>query len=113
DLRMVYKKVKLMTMFKVNDWGPFDYYRDFNQTFPLQFTVDLSTAVSMQKFMNMPDTRAGIRWTWRSMDEFSPRYCPTFIIDAAGMSECDPSAPGFDDGQEWEFRTYIHFNIGN
>ncbi|MCP3932020.1 MAG: glycosidase, partial [Bacteroidetes bacterium] len=32
DLRMIYKNVKLTSMLKVNDWGPFDYHRDFNLT---------------------------------------------------------------------------------
>lgn len=112
DIRLIYNKLKVSTMFKVNDWGPFDYHRDFNLTFPLQLTADLSTNLGSPTWLDMPDTRAGIRATWRSLDQFSPRYCPTTSLDAAGDRVCDPLAPGFDDGQEWEIRTYIHFNIG-
>lgn len=112
DLRLIYKKVKVTSMVKVDDWGPFDYQRDFNQTFPLQLTFDLSTTIGKPKWFNLPNTRAGIRYTWRSLDQFSPRYCPTRNIDATGVSVCDPTAPGFDNGQEWEFRTYVHFSIG-
>ena len=112
DIRMIYKKLKVSTMFKVNDWGPFDYHRDFNLTFPLQLTLDLSTTLGKPQWIDMPDTRAGIRGTWRSLNQYSPRYCPTTSPDAAGVPVCDPEAPGFDNGQEWEIRTYIHFNIG-
>ena len=114
DLRLIYKKVKITSMVKVNDWGPFDYHRDFNQTFPLQLTLDLSTSLGKpQWFNNMPDTRVGIMGMWRSLDRFSNRYCPTTTIDADGVPVCDPDAPGFDNGREWEIRTYLRFNIGN
>ncbi|MEZ5039764.1 MAG: glycoside hydrolase family 2 TIM barrel-domain containing protein [Saprospiraceae bacterium] len=112
DLRMIYQKLKLSAMVKVNDWGPYDYHRDFNLTFPLQLTLDLSTSVGNPKWIDLPDTRAGIRGTWRSLDQYSPRYCPTTTLNVVGEAICDPLAPGFDNGQEWEIRTYLHFNIG-
>lgn len=112
DLRLIYKKVKVTSMVKVNDWGPYDYHRDFNLTFPLQLALDLSTTVGKPQWFNLPDTRAGILGTWRSLDRYSPRYCPTRNFDASGGLVCDPEAPGFDNGQEWEIRTYVHFNIG-
>lgn len=112
DIRAIIKQIKVHGMVQVNDWGPFDYHRDFNLTFPLQLTLDLSTNIGKPTWLNMPNTRAGIRAAWRSLDQFSPRYCPTFDLDAAGLPVCDPEAPGFDNGQEWEFRTYVHFNIG-
>lgn len=112
DVRMIYKQVKAQAMVKVNDWGPYDYHRDFNLTFPLQLTLDLSTSVGKPKWFDLPDTRAGLRATWRSLNQYSPRYCPTQSLDANGVLICDPEAPGFDNGQEWEIRTYVHFNIG-
>ncbi len=33
-------------------------------------------------------------------------------MDANGDYVCDPTAPGYPNGNEWEIRTYIHFNIG-
>ncbi len=112
DLRMVYKKMKLTSMVKVDDWGPFDYHRDFNLTYPLQLMADLSTSVGKPGWFDLPGTRLGIRYTWRSLDQYSPRYCPTHSIDATGASVCDPTAVGFDNGQEWEIRTYFQINIG-
>lgn len=112
DIRTIYKKVKLTTSVKINDWGPFDYHRDFNLTYPLQLMADISTSISKPSWFNLPRTKIGARMTWRSLDQNSPRYCPTSTIDGAGATVCDPTAIGFGDGSEWEFRTYLHFNIG-
>ncbi|MGE5350432.1 MAG: glycosidase, partial [Actinomycetota bacterium] len=112
DLRMVYKTTKLTTMVKVNDWGPYDYHRDFNLTYPLQMNIDLSTAVSKPKWFELPDTRIGLRFTRRSLDQYSPRYCPARTLDVNGEYTCDPTVPGYPNGCEWEIRTYLHFNIG-
>lgn len=111
DIRMIYKKLKFTGMAKVNDWGPFDYHRDFNLTFPLQLMADISTSLGKPEWFMLPSTRAGVQVIWRSLDRYSPRYCPTTTIDAAGQIVCDPTAPGLDNGQEWEIRTYVHFNI--
>jgi hypothetical protein len=108
-------QVKLTSIVKVNDWGPYDYHRDFNLTFPLQIMADLSTTVGRQTWFDFPQTRLGIRYTWRSLDQYSNRYCPTKTVDPNslfGDLVCDPEVPGFSDGNEWEIRTYLHFSIG-
>jgi hypothetical protein len=111
DLRLIYKSLKLAGEYKVNDWGPFDYHRDFNLTFPQQFSLDLSTALGTPGWLDLPNTQIGIMGIFRTLDEFSPRYCPTRTLDAAGDFVCDPTAVGFDNGHEWEIRTYLHINI--
>ncbi|HMQ60175.1 MAG TPA: glycoside hydrolase family 2 TIM barrel-domain containing protein [Flavilitoribacter sp.] len=113
DLRMVYKKVKLTAMAKVNDWGPYDYHRDFNLTFPLQLVGDISTNLGRPSWFNLPGSRLGVRYTWRSLDQYSPRYCPATMLDVNGNSVCDPLAVGFGNGREWELQTYFQVNIGN
>jgi hypothetical protein len=112
DLRVVYDKVKLTAMVKVDDWGPYDYHRDFNLTYPLQLMADLSTTVGNPQWFDLPQTRLGIRYTWRSLDQYSPRYCPTMLLNDIGVLECEPTAPGFSNGSEWEIRTYLHFSLG-
>jgi hypothetical protein len=112
DLIMIYKKVKFMGLVKVNDWGPYDYYRDFNLTYPLQLMADLSTTAGKPKWFQLPETRFGIRFTWRSLDQYSPRYAPTYIMDPTGHMVPDPTALGFPNGNEMEIRTYLNFNIG-
>lgn len=113
DLRVIYKKTKLTTMVKVNDWGPYDYHRDFNLTFPLQLMADISTSLAKPSWFELPNSRLGVRYTWRSLNRYSPRYAPTTKIDASGQVVPDPTAPGFGNGQEWEIQTYLQINIGN
>jgi hypothetical protein len=112
DIRFVMKQVKIITQVKVNDWGPYDYHRDFNLTYPLQLVLDLSTNLGMPEWFDLPQTRLGVLATWRSLDQYSPRYCPTKSYNVSGELVCDPTVPGFSDGSEWEIRTYLHFNLG-
>lgn len=113
DLRMIYRNLKLSSFVKINDWGPYDYHRDYNLTFPLQLMADLSIGVEKPDWFILPGTRIGIRGTWRSLDQYSPRYNPTQILDPAGNWVPDPTAIGFPNGSEWEIRTYLHINIIN
>ncbi|MGM0744654.1 MAG: glycosidase, partial [Bacteroidota bacterium] len=113
DLRMIYKQFKISSHVKVNDWGPYDYHRDFNLTFPLQLMADFSTDLGRPDWFDLPSTRIGVRGTWRSLDDFSPRYAPTYMMDPSGELVPDPTASGFDNGSEWEFRTYIQINLTN
>ena len=110
DIRLLYKKVKLVHSFKIDDWGPFDYHRDFNLTYPVQLMLDISTSVGKPGWFILPDTRMGIRGTWRSLDQFSPRYSPNEALEFANAPIISPV--GFENGNEWEIRTYVHINIG-
>ena len=112
DIRMIYKKIKLTYQAKFNDWGPFDYHRDFNLTYPVQLMLDLSTTLGKPDWFILPNTRVGVRGTWRSLDEFSPRYSPNTIAPNSFPQVPILSPVGFDNGTEWEIRTYIHINIG-
>jgi beta-galactosidase len=106
DLRLVRGQIKLAASAKFNDWGPFDYHRDFNLTFPEQYMADVSYVLGIPNWTDAPATRFGVRGTWRSLDRFSPRYCPAETADALGTLTCDPMAPGAR-GSEWEVRTYL------
>lgn len=113
DIRTIYKKMKLITIAKFDDWGPFDYHRDFNQTFPLQLICDWSIQVTNPDWFMMPGTKLGIRTTYRTLNKYSNRYAPTTKINSLGEFVPDPDAIGFPDGNEWEIRTYIQININN
>lgn len=110
DVRVIYKKMKLVSTVKINDWGPYDYHRDFNLTYPVQLMLDLSTSVGKRNWFILPNTKIGIRGTWRSMDEYSPRYLPNEALPFADSPIISPV--GFGNGNEWEIRTYVHINIG-
>jgi hypothetical protein len=112
DVRTIYKKIRLVAIGKFNDWGPFDYHRDFNLTFPMQWIADLSTEIGKPDWFILPSTKIGIRGTYRTLDQYSNRYAPIKTIDPSGNWVPDPTAIGFPDGNEWEIRTYIQINLG-
>ena len=107
------KKMKLITTAKIDDWGPFDYHRDFNQTFPLQLIGDWSMEIGKPDWFLLPGTKVGLRGTYRTLDKYSNRYSPTMSLNNLGVFVPDPNAIGFPNGNEWEFRTYVQININN
>ncbi len=109
DVRALHKSFKLQGHIKMNDWGPFDYHRDFNLTYPVQTMLDLSMNLGNPDWFALPGTSLGIRGIWRSLNEFSPRYAP---LAADAFQEPPISPVGFPNGSEWEIRTYLHVNIG-
>jgi hypothetical protein len=82
----------------INDWGPYDYHRDFNLTFPLQLAGDLSYTLGAPRWWyTNPQTSLGVRGIYRTLDIYSNRYNP------------DPGSTA--NGDEWEFRVYLTFAI--
>ena len=106
DLRMASGPVVLGAAAKFNDWGPYDYHQDFNLTYPVQLIGDISYGTP--RWFGLPTTNVGIMATWRSLDKYSPRYCPGYIYDIDNNLVCDPAAAG-GNGNEWEIRTYLNF----
>jgi hypothetical protein len=92
--RLTHGPVAVEAGAKLNDWGPYDYHRDFNLTYPVQVMGDVSYSLGSPRWFGHAQTRFGFRGTWRSLDEHSPRY--------------DADAADGDEGSEWEFRTYVH-----
>lgn len=111
DAKMIYKKLRLNAMVKFNDWGPYDYHRDFNLTFPFQCMLDFSTSLAKPKWLGPVSTRVGIRGTFRTLDQYSPRYVAGYIPDGSGGFEPSTDIVGAGRGNEWEIRTYISFSI--
>lgn len=112
DVRLIYKNMKLNTFLKFNDWGPFDYHRDFNQTYPLQAMVDLSTTLGKPDWFDLPNTRLGIRGAYRTLDKYSPRYS-LVTVDPSSGEVIPRQGVSLDTGIEWEIRTYIQIDIRN
>jgi hypothetical protein len=106
DVRLVRGQLRLMGGIKVNDFGPFDYHRDFNLTFPRQAMVDVGWALRRPQWFDVPETRLGMRGTWRSLNVYSPRFCPERVPALRGGTECDPTWPA-PNGREWELRSYL------
>ncbi len=81
---------------KFNDWGPYDYHKDFNLTYPLQVLIDLSYAYMPPALYAPAATRFGVAGQFRNLNRFSNRYL------------YDPADPGRK-GREWEIKTYVQF----
>jgi len=95
--RLIHGPLAVEGSAKFNDWGPYDYHRDFNLTFPVQLTGDASYSLGSPRWFGHAQTRIGVTGTWRSMDENSLRY--------------DAEAADGENGSEWEFRTYLHLAL--
>lgn len=111
DARMMYKKFKLNAFVKFNDWGPYDYHKDFNLTFPFQCEVDLSTHLFKPKWLGPISTCVGIRGAFRTLDKYSPRYVAGYVSDGNGGFVESTDIIGAPHGNEWEIRTYISFSL--
>ena len=98
DGRVSWRSAAFSGFVKVNDWGPYDYHRDYNLTFPLQLTGDLSYALGAPRWLGLSQTRFGFRGTLRYLDRFSPRFA------------ADPQHPT-NPGSEYELRSYLLFTL--
>ena len=57
--------------FKKDAWGPYDFQRQFNFTFPEQYKLDYSILLD-NRGNELNSTRVGIRGVFRTLDENSP-----------------------------------------
>ena len=97
DLRLAGGSTSLTAYAKFNDWGPYDFFRDFNLTYPIQLMGDFSHTLGTPLWYETnPQTRLGVRGLWRSLDQYSLRY--------AGIA-------GDPHGNEWEVRTYVRLAL--
>ncbi|MFP6827451.1 MAG: hypothetical protein VCC36_00095 [Gammaproteobacteria bacterium] len=97
DIRIWWQTIYAQTQLHIDDWGPYDFHRDFNLTYPLQWYADLSYGLKEAK-MEAEGTRFGIRAQWRTLDEHSPE----FLVDPNDTH---------NRGVEFEFGTYIKIGL--
>ena len=94
DVRVTFRRLSVAAFAKFNDWGPYDYYRDFNLTYPLQVMGDVGFSVGTPRWLGLHDTQLGVRGTLRYLNGFSP----DFVQDAANPGRW---------GHEYEVRSYF------
>jgi hypothetical protein len=94
SVQVDWNTARFSTRLSLHDWGPYDFQRDFNQTYPLQWYGDLSYGVQAMRLGRF-DTRVGIRGQARTLDENSTGWT-------------NPDVPGT--AREYEAGFYI--NIG-
>ena len=54
-----------------DDWGPYDYHRTFNLTFPFQSVLEVSHGLTGLR-LPIPGSRIGVRGQYRVLDDNSP-----------------------------------------
>ncbi|MFT5680961.1 MAG: beta-galactosidase, partial [Myxococcota bacterium] len=94
DVRVWWKDTAWESTVKLNDWGPYDFHRDYNLTFPVQLLTDLSIGIAPPRLVG-GDTRLGIRGKLRYLDEYSP--------DRIGI--------GGTWGTEYEVESYVRISL--
>ena len=97
DLRVLWRTFDARTRLRLDDWGPYDFHRDFNLTYPLQWYGDLSYGLEPAG-LEGTSTRFGVRAQARTLDENSPEY----VTDPA-----DAEATGV----ELEVGLYVHIGL--
>jgi hypothetical protein len=97
SLRLNYEKALFTTSLMFNDWGPYDYHRDFNLTYPFQLYTDLSLGLGVPMLIPV-GTRFGFRFQYRTLDDHSEGYVAV------------PSEP-FVTGAEYEVGTYVNVSM--
>ena len=86
SLKLLRGGVVFGTDLRVRDWGPYDYHRDFNLTYPLQWYGDLSYGLA-RAALGVADARLGVRWQLRFLDGYSEGYVPHPVYSRRTGSE--------------------------
>jgi beta-galactosidase len=98
ELKLWWQTWLFWTTLRFGDWGPYDYQRDFNITYPVQWYGDLSYGVT-SLIPGWLGTRVGVRAQVRTLDQYSIEgYVP------------DPNQPG-KNGLEYEVGAYVRVSL--
>ena len=97
DLRVLWRTFDARTRLRLDDWGPYDFHRDFNLTYPVQWYGDVSYGLEPAG-LEPTSTRFGLRAQARTLDGNSPEYV------------ADPEDAGAT-GVEIEVGLYVHIGL--
>jgi hypothetical protein len=97
DLAALVGGWRASTTVKLDDWGPYDYHRDFDLTFPLQWYGDLSWGVA-SGLAGQDAFRVGVRGQYRTLDEHSTGFIVETPLPGAAA-------------HEWEFGTFMQVGM--
>ncbi len=100
DVTLVYDQWNFKGGVKIDDWGPYDFQMQFNESFPLQTNLDISYGLSNLGVLEIDKTsKIGIGASFRTLDD-------TNSPQPDGITELDTQIE-----YELELRTYISVNI--
>ena len=95
EARLDYSRFVFMSSLKINDYGPFDYHRDFDLTYRLQALADVAWTADAPRWFIPLQTKLGLAGKYRILDIYSNRYDVT-------QTEV---------GHEWEVKTYVRLSL--
>ena len=105
-IKAFYRSLVVDSWVKFDDWGPYDFHRDFNLTFPVQTYLDISGGLSRPPLGQMA-TRFGAFAKYRFLDEFSP--VPQSI---GGTASADGQLSAGDPwNNEFAIGTYVRLSL--
>jgi hypothetical protein len=81
----------LTAQLRLNDWGPYDYHRVFNLTYPLQLGGDLSYGLK-RPVLGTVTTRFGLRGLVRMLDQYSEGLSATALEEGLKGREYEVGA---------------------
>ncbi len=72
DAKFIFNRKHILSgYFKKDAWGPYDFHRQFNVTYPEQYKLDYSLLLD-QRLDEDESSKIGIRALYRTLDENSP-----------------------------------------
>ena len=102
SLRLLYAGLDFNSFFKINDWGHYDYHRQFNWTYPFQMLLDVGWNFRHAKPLK-EQFKVGSYFEWRSLDQYSFTRGEEVVFSS-------PDFPDYE-GYEWALGVYIKMNL--
>ncbi|MEM6368594.1 MAG: hypothetical protein AAF851_09850 [Myxococcota bacterium] len=98
DYRLLYRRLDWGAFLKFNDWGPYDFQRDLNLTFPVQVATYLTYGLKAPEWFMDVYTNFGAQFTYRSLDQYSDGIATDL-------------APADRTGEQWEVMSYVQIAL--
>jgi hypothetical protein len=73
-LKVRYDRIILNFQFGLNLWGPENFNRDFNETYPLLWKTGLAWSLKPEPHLTDSGDRIGIQWNGVIRDRYSPNF---------------------------------------
>jgi len=97
EARLDISRLVLAASARWQDWGPYDYHRDYNLTFPLQLAGEAAWTLDTPRWFVADSARVGVAAKYRQLDGYSARVARPLASDASG--------------EEWEVRSYVRVSL--
>jgi hypothetical protein len=91
DGSVLFDTLLFVAQLHLNDWGPYDYHRVFNLTYPVQLGGDVSYGLK-RPVLGSVSTRFGLRGLVRMLDEHSEGLSTTALSEGLKGREYEVGA---------------------